>query len=162
MFLAIVKDIHKKYKVGPTDRKGRSSIKLELLVIGSLSCSATRCCFNLIKELTCMSDEKHRTFFQDYFSTWDVCASKAHITMPKTKENIRHMMGVYERYGHAGCVGSVDCVHIIWNKYRSGMQAICTGKGKVPTLVFQAACSHTKRILSASNCFLEHATIRII
>ena len=33
------------------------------------------------------------------------------------------------------------------------MQALCTGKEKVPTLVFEAACSHTRRIISVSSWF---------
>ena len=62
-------------------------------------------------------------------------------------------MVLYERNGNPGGVGSVDCVHTIWDKSRIGMQALCIGKEKVPNLVFQAACSHTKRILSVYNCF---------
>lgn len=33
------------------------------------------------------------------------------------------------------------------------MQALWTGKEKVITLVFQVACTHTKRIISCSQCF---------
>ena len=80
-------------------------------------------------------------------------ASKEHIRMPNTEDEIRLVMGLYERNDHPGCIGSVDCVHVIWDKYRSGMQALCTGKEKVPTLVFEAACSHTRRILSVSSWF---------
>ena len=84
----------------------------------------------MIEELTCVSQEKHRTFFRDYFSTWGMHASKEHIRMPNTEDEIRHVMGLYKRNSHPGCIGSVDCVHVIWDKCRSGMQALYTGKEK--------------------------------
>ena len=52
-------------------------------------------------------------------------------------------------------MGSVDCVHVIGDKYRSGMQALYNRKEKVPTSIFQAACFHTKKILSVSNQFFR-------
>ena len=107
----------------------------------------------MLEELTNVSDEKHRTFFRDYFTEWGVHAAKSVITMPKTEEEMRHVMGLYERHGHPGCTGSIDCVHVAWDRCKSGMQALCTGKEKVPTLVFQVACTHTKRILSCSQWF---------
>ena len=104
----------------------------------------------MIEELTNVSDEKQRTFFRDYFSKWGMHEAKSIVTMPKTKEEIRHVMGLYERNAHPGCIGSIDCVHVAWDRCKSGMQALCTGKEKVPTLVFEVVCSHTKKILSCS------------
>ena len=153
LFLGIVEDIRKKYKVSNKNKYGLASVKLELLVLGSLRFIATGCSFDLIEELTSVSDEKHRTFFRDHFSYWGMRASKDHITMPETKEEIRHIMGLYKRNGHPGCIGSVDCVHVVWDKCRSGMQALCTGKEKEPTLVFEVAGSHTRKILSVSSWF---------
>lgn len=50
--------------------------------------------------------------------------------MPKTEEEIRHVMGMYERNGHPGWV------HVIWDKCHSGMQALCMGKVKSSNLSF--------------------------
>lgn len=75
------------------------------------------------------------------------------ITMPKTKGEIRHIIWLYERNGHPGCVGSVDYVHGIWDKYYCGMQALCTGKEKLRTLVAQAVCTRIMRILLVSHWF---------
>lgn len=126
-------------------------MKIALLVLGSTRFIASGCCFNLIEELACVRDEK-----------WGLRASKVHITMPKTKEEMRDVMGLYKRNGYSGCVSSVDCVRVIWNKWYSSMQEQCTGKEKVHILVFQAAYSHTRRMLSASNyifCTYNHKTV---
>ena len=153
LFEAIVKDIRPRYGIGPSDCKGRDAVTLELLVLGSLRFIATGCSFDTIEELTNVSDEKHRTFFRDYFSHWGVHAAKSIVKIPKTEDELRHVMGLYERHAHPGCIGSIDCVHLAWDRCRSGMQALCTGKEKVPTLVFEVACTHTKRILSCSQWF---------
>ena len=70
--------------------------------------------------------------------------------LPDSDEEIHHVVGMHERSGHPGCIGSVDCVHIVWDKHNAGMRSLCLGKEKVPTLVFEVVCSHTKRILHVS------------
>ena len=82
--------------------------------------------------------------------------------MPKTESEIKHVMGLYERHAHPGCIGSIECVHVVWDICKSGMQALCTGKEKVPTLAFQVVCSHTKRILSCSQWFFGTYNDKII
>lgn len=62
MFDAIVKDIRPRYGIGLSDCKGREAVTLELLVLGSLRFIATGCSFDMVEELTNVSNEKHRTF----------------------------------------------------------------------------------------------------
>ena len=52
-----------------------------------------------------------------------------------------------------GCVGSVDCVHLVWDKCPAGFLSQCRGKEKHATLAFQAVVSHTKKILALSQFF---------
>ena len=73
--------------------------------------------------------------------------------LPDSEQEIRHIMGMYERIGHPGCIGSVDCVHIVWDKCNAGMKSLCCGKENVPTLVFEVVSSRTKRILHLSKWF---------
>ena len=136
-----------------TDSRGREVVDISLLVLGALRFVATGCTYDALDELTCVAGETHRVFIRDIFTGWGRHAAKEHIKLPDTDEEIRHVMGMYERSGCPGCIGSVDCVHIVWDKCNAGMRSLCCGKEKVPTLVFEVVCSHTKRILHVSKWF---------
>ena len=56
LFLGIVEDIRKYYIFMHKNKYGKRLVKLELLVLGSLKFIATGCSFDLIEELTCVSD----------------------------------------------------------------------------------------------------------
>jgi hypothetical protein len=136
-----------------TDSRGREVVDIALLVLGALRFVATGCTYDALDELTCVAGETHRVFIRDIFTSWGRHAAKEHIRLPVTDEEIRHVTGMYERSGCPGCIGSVDCVHIVWDKCNAGMRSLCCGKEKVPTLVFEVVCSHTKRILHVSKWF---------
>ena len=136
-----------------TDVRGRALVDVQLLVLGALRYVATGCTFDALDELTCVAGETHRVFIRDIFSNWGKHAAKENIKLPHSEDEIRHVTGMYERSGHPGCIGSVDCVHIVWDRCNAGMRSLCCGKEKVPTLVFEVVCSHTKRILHVSKWF---------
>ena len=48
--------------MGPIDCKGGESVTLKFLLLGSLRFLATGCSFEMIEELTNVSNDKHRTF----------------------------------------------------------------------------------------------------
>ena len=58
----------------------------------------------------------------------------------------------YERIGLPDCCGgSIDCMHLVWDKCHLGLSSMCKGKDKCPTLAFKVSASHTtKWILSVS------------
>ena len=95
----------------------------------------------------------HRNFFQNVFTEWGKGLADKLISFPKTEEEMRHLVGLFKRVGHPGCVGSVDCVHIVWDKCPAGFLSSCKGKEKLPTLAFECVVSHTKKILSVSQFF---------
>ena len=68
---------------------------------------------------------------------------------------ITHVEGLYGCLGLPGCVGSVDCVHIPWEKCPAGLLSSCKGKEGYPTLVFEVVVSHTCKILSVSSVFFS-------
>jgi len=76
-----------------------------------------------------------------------------HIHLPLTEAEITHVEGLYGRLGLPGCIGSVDCVHIPWEKCPAGLLSSCKGKEGYPTLVFEVVVSHTRKILSVSSVF---------
>jgi Plant transposon protein. len=128
-------------------------VKLPLLVLGSLRCIASGCTFDAIEELTCVSQQTHRLFFHKYFCTWGKVAANDIIMMPHDVDAISHVTRQYEQRGLPGCVGSIDCVHVCWDRCPASMHSVCKGKDKVPTLAFQVVCSHAKRIMYVSDYF---------
>ena len=51
-------------------------------------------------------------------------------------EEIRKTMGIYERLGLPGAIGSTDCVHIKWERCPVEVTNLCHGKEGYPTLAF--------------------------
>ena len=75
------------------------------------------------------------------------------VKLPETERELRHVVGLYERIGLPGCCGSVDCVHLVWDKFPAGYLSQCKGKENHATLAFQAVVSRTRRILALSQLF---------
>jgi hypothetical protein len=155
VFEEICEDIQRVHNLSEHryDAKGEESVKIALLVLGSLRCIASGCTFDAIEELTCVSQDTHRIFFHKYFCTWGKNAATDIIAMPHDEETIAHVTAQYERRGLPGCVGSIDCVHLCWDRCPASMHSVCKGKDNVPTLAFQVVCSHTKKIMHVSDFF---------
>lgn len=139
--------------VDGVDAKGTPKIQLELLVLASLRYIASGCAFDSLEELTCIDENTLRQFFHKKFCIWGADAAEEHIKLPSDEESLQHVMGLYNKLGLPGCAGSVDCVHVIWDKCRAGLKSQCKGKEDHPTLAFEVVSSHTKRILSVSQFF---------
>ena len=141
------------YYRGGKRRNGWPKVEVELLVLASLRLLGSGCTYDLAEEFTSVGQETLRCFFQNIFCKWGRALSRKTVTLPETEEEMRHVVGLYERVGLPGCVGSVDCVHLVWDKCPAGYVSQCKGKEKHATLAFQAVVSHTKRILALSHFF---------
>ena len=155
IFLEICDDLKRTNKVADhgKDATGAETVCTDLLVLGSLRVMGSGCTFDVVEELTNVHEETHRVFFHEQFCKWGDRVSSTHISMPTDLIRLRHIMGLYERLGLPGCAGSVDCVHLVWDRCPAGLGNVCRGKDKVPTLAFQVVASHTKKILSVSQYF---------
>jgi hypothetical protein len=105
--------------------------------------------------------------FYEKFLNWMWLMKDDCIHLPKTDEEINHVERLYYHIGFPRAIGSVDCVHLLWNSCRHTllMQCINAGagdsKGK-PSVAFQCMVSHTTKCLSISDMFwgaMSDATI---
>jgi len=133
------------------DARGQECVKLSLLVLGCLRILGSGCTFDAIEELTCVSQDTHRKFFHKYFCTWGQEAAKDLIKLPHDENTARHIMALYERKGLPGCVGSVDCVHICWDKCPSSLHSTCKGKTKCLRLLLRSRVLTPKRYCMCHN-----------
>ncbi len=116
-----------------------------LKVLGCLRALGRGSCFDDIAEASGMSEECARVSFHKFcknfsdnqYSTW---------VKPPQGERLDSIMHVYQRMGLVGCIGSMDCVHVKWNKCPVSLTNLCEGKEGYPTLVFEVVVSHSRYI----------------
>ena len=51
---------------------------------------------------------------------WGQTLSQKSVKLSETEEEIRYVVGLFERIGSPGCCGLVDYVHLVWDKCPAG------------------------------------------
>lgn len=135
----------------PVDCCGRAGVPLELKLLGVLRLLGRGTCFDGIEELTMGSAEVHRVFFHEVNKRFVERYYEEYVYAPRTTEEIRKTMAIYERMGLAGAIGSADCVHVKWERCPVELSNLCcTGKEGYPTLAWQATVDHHKRFMNVT------------
>ena len=57
----------------------------------------------------------------------------------------------YRRSGLPGCVGSMDCTHVVWDRAAKKVNNTCKRSGKAATLSFEVVVDHVLRSFSGSS-----------
>ncbi|KAL1523828.1 hypothetical protein AB1Y20_018749 [Prymnesium parvum] len=128
----------------------RHSTKMKLLV--ALRILATGMDFSLAEDLVDMSD----TCIERFFHSW--CAWVAdelyplHVYLAADQE-LEEDLGVYERLGLPGCLGSLDGVHVAWGNYPAPEFGLYQGKEGYTTVAWLVTCNHAKLIRHVGDPF---------
>jgi len=69
---------------------------------------------------------------------------------PETEDEIDEVEAFYSRCGIPGYIGSMDAVHVAWDRCPAAWTASYTGKEGYPTVAFNVCCHHNKKIFSVS------------
>jgi hypothetical protein len=97
---------------------------LELQLLGSLFVLGNRYTQYIVSTQTNISEEVHRKFFLTW--TANMASIKDKFTfMPSDDKTFNKVVGEYTNRGLPGCVGSIDCVHIAWDKCPTSEGAFC-------------------------------------
>ena len=56
------------------------------------------------------------------------------------------VLAQYKALGLPGCIGSMDCTHLHWDKCPTNLTNLCTGKEGFPSLSFEVIVDHNRRI----------------
>jgi hypothetical protein len=153
VFIEIVQDIRRAgYKEKSLVTK-RPAVPLALLILACLRINASGCPFDMAEDLTHVHLDTIRRFYYQHFNFWGVRKSATVIKMPSTETEFRQVTGLYERIGYPGCAGSIDCVHVVWDRCPADMFHSCNGKNGVTTLAFEVVGTHEKKILHVSQAF---------
>ena len=128
------------------DATGCPAVDCYLLVLGSLQFLAWGAPFGQFKELTCVNEDTHCQFFLNEFLSWGCRLARDNIYLPRDNTKFTAVESVYQKKGLPGCVGSIDCTHVQWDRCPSGFKGECKGKDSKPTLAFKVVCAHDGRI----------------
>jgi hypothetical protein len=132
---------------------GSPAVPLELKILGVLRVLGRGNCFDDIAELTGsgFQGDVHRRFFHDFCKLFSEHYSPIYIKPADTIDAIDKVTRVYERMGLPGCLGSVDCTHIPWDRCPAQQHSMYTGKEGFPSVAYEVACEHTHRIISVTS-----------
>jgi hypothetical protein len=150
--LVYLSEENRYFECNESDSAGHAAVPIEMKVLGCLRALGRGSCFDDIAEASGMSEECARVSFHKFcknfsdnqYSTW---------VKPPQGERLDSIMHVYQRMGLVGCIGSMDCVHVKWNKCPVSLTNLCEGKEGYPTLVFEVVVSHSREILSCTKSF---------
>ena len=132
-----------------TCNAGKLVSSLELKVLGALYVLGTGASQHQVGVQTHLSEEVHRVFFLAWLKNMS-SISIEYIFMPKTDEQFEFVVGEYSARGLPGCVGSVDCVHVGWDRCPHQYRNMYTGKEGFPSIAYEVICTARKFIQSVS------------
>ena len=128
---------------------GKLVSSLELKVLGALFVLGHGVSHHVVGIQTHLSEEVHRVFFLSWLSKMSSISTE-YIYMPKTEEQFEFVVGEYSARGLPGCVGSVDVVHVGWDKCPHQHLNMYKGKEGFPSIAYEVICSSRKFIQSVS------------
>jgi Plant transposon protein len=67
--------------------------------------------------------------------------SNEYIYMPRDQPTFKRVVGEYTARAFPGCVGSVDCVHIGWDRCPTQYTNVYTGKEGFPSIAYEVICT---------------------
>jgi hypothetical protein len=132
------------------DASFQEKVPIELKILGVLRVLARGVCFDEVAEYCNTKPEIHRVFFHLFCIKFIAKYRHVHIVAPTTDSEISHSLRMYERLGFPGCVGSVDCTHIPWDRCPAEYRSIYVGKEGFPKIAYEVTCDHTHKILSVT------------
>jgi hypothetical protein len=130
-------------------RAGKQISNLELKILGALFVLACDVTHFVCSTSTYISEEVHRSFFLDWTAKMSTI-KKEFIYMPQDEATFQFVVGEYTKRGLPGCVGSVDCVHIGWNRCPTQYYNMYTGKECFLSVAYEVICTARKFIQSVS------------
>lgn len=135
-----------------TDIAGRRSIPLELKILGVLRIIGRNWCLDDVCEASLISERTMSRFFHEFCQVFVRHFWNRYVKTPNG-DDLDEMLSVYAKLGLPGCVGSIDCVHLKWDKCPVWLSNECKGKEGYPSLVFEVCVDHMRRVRASTNSF---------
>ncbi len=111
--------------------RGRRPKELVLKVMGVLRVLGRAHCFDDVEESTNISAEVHRCFFHRFCEIFATKVASAWLRPPESRNEVLAVFTMYGAVGFPGCIGSIDCVHIPWERCPAADRALFTNGKEV-------------------------------
>lgn len=146
---------------GPQGQGRVNAIKLEsnrgaslqVLVLSSLRVLGRGTGFDECFDGSGCKEECIRVFFHKFCPKLVEKLMPSIVRPPLTEAEVSEQVGIYQRLGMGGAVGSTDCTHFALGKCSDKISVLCTGKEGFPTLAYSMTCSHSRKIFHCSAGF---------
>jgi hypothetical protein len=124
---------------------------VELLVLGSLRYLGRGWTFDDVEECTAISKEVHRVFFHKFIEFVSTKLYRKMVLSPVSVDDAVSHMVEYQSAGLLGCIGSIDCTHIVTERCKYNLKNNHIGfKSSNTTRTFNLTCNHCRRILHST------------
>jgi hypothetical protein len=130
-------------------RAGKPVSHLELKVVGALYALANGASQFMVSRHTNLSEEIHRSFFLKWLHHMALISDE-YIYMPRDDATYKRVVGEYTARGFPGCIGSIDCVHIGWDRCPTQYTNVYTCKEGFPSIAYEVICTSRKFIQSVT------------
>lgn len=131
--LVVVSEESNLFHCASTDRWGRKGVPIELKILGVLRILGRGWCIDDVCESSGISEETMRSFFHTFNKLFTQNCYSEYVQIP-TGDELLKTMSIYDSMGLSECIGSMDGVHIMWDKCPVSMTNLCKGKEKIPRL----------------------------
>jgi hypothetical protein len=150
MFLEVVEECKEHNVFGIAVRKSKIAIEFKLL--SCLKILGRDLCADEIDENLNIGESTVNKFFKMFITNYAAAMFSKYVYVPEGEEMDR-VEEVYRHMGFPGCIGSMDCTHIFWDKCPEKLRFLCKGKEGKPSVAFQCIVEHTRRIQHISKPF---------
>ncbi len=134
---------------GSRCRAGKLVSCLHLKVLGALFVLAQGVTHLVCSACSNLSEEVHRSFFQEWMCRMSSIKDEF-IFMPHDDYTFQRVTEEHGARGLPGCIGSVDCVHIGWDRCPTQYKNMYSGKEAYPSVAYEVICTCRKFIQSVS------------
>ncbi len=169
LFIKFVEEA-KELNIFEEERSGKIAIEFKIMI--GLRILGRDNCADDISEYLNIVESTITPIFKQFVSGCVKYLYPKYVYIPEGEE-LDQVSLVYEKLGLPGCIGSMDCTHILWHRCPKVIRNNCTGKcivfniifsfltiilfniGKEskPTLAFQVVVSHSKKFMHVSEHF---------
>ena len=123
-------------------------IPLSMLLLSVLRYLALGCPWDLIEELARVCETKLKTFYKTFTKWFLKTKYEGLVCIGDWRKNIEP---TFNRVGFPGCCGSMDAVHLGWEKCPHSQVGLHVGKEGFPTIAFNCVSDHNGRVIHVTS-----------
>ena len=123
---------------------------IELRLLGAIFYLTADASHYTISTITSISEDVRRVMFMKWNEDMNSTIKDRYICMPRNNKEYKHVVGDYTARGLPGCIGSVDCIHIAWDRCPTMYKNMFKGKEEFCSIAYEVLCNCRKFIQSVS------------